>query len=228
MFCKYCGKELADGVKFCSRCGKQLFHTSIDLQGETKISVNDQLNGRVEIQSVQIKSAEQNCSVVEEKSVNTKKFCENCGEQLIDGAKFCLACGSPVSTSISVEEHINQNGQQPVNRISQFETKNNPASYNPTQSSKSRLVAALLAFFLGGFGAHRFYVGKKFSAIWQIFFGFSFFIALICMVSDFPEAGIFFLMLGLVWAVWIFVDFIMILCGSFKDKDDLPLVNWDF
>ena len=178
MFCKYCGKELADDVKFCSKCGKQLFHDSLDLQGEIKeepISANDQLNGGVEIQSVQIKSAEQNCNVVEEKSVNTKKFCENCGEQLIDGAKFCLACGSPVSTLISVEEHINQNGQQPVNRISQFETKNNPAPYNPTQSSKSRLVAALLAFFLGEFGAHRFYVGKKSSAIWQIIFGFSFF-----------------------------------------------------
>ena len=62
-FCKYCGKEFADDVKFCSKCGKQLFHTSIDLQGETKeesISVNDQLN---------------------------------CGEQLIDGAKFCLVYG---------------------------------------------------------------------------------------------------------------------------------------
>ena len=217
-------------MKFCSKCGKQLFHTSLDLQGETKeepISVNDQLNGGVENQSVQIKSAEQNCNVVEEKSVNTKKFCENCGEQLIDGAKFCLACGSPVSTLISVEEHINQNGQQPVNRISQFETKNNPALYNPTQSSKSRLVAALLAFFLGGFGAHRFYVEKKSSAVLQIIFGFSFFIALICMAGDFPEAGIFFLIIGLVWAVWILVDFIMILCGSFKDKDGLPLVNWD-
>lgn len=176
----------------------------------------------------QVKSAEQNCNVVEEKAVNTKKFCENCGEQLIDGAKFCLVCGSPVSASISVEEHINQNVQQPVNRISKFETKNNPAPYNPTQSSKSRLVADLLAFFLGGFGVHRFYVGKKSSAVWQIIFGFSFFIALICIAVDFPEAGIFFLILGLVWAVWILVDFIMILCGSFKDKDDLPIVNWDF
>lgn len=96
MFCKYCGKELANDVKFCSKCGKQLFHDSLDLQGETKegpISANDQLNGGVEIQSFQVKSAEQNCNVVEEKSVNTKKFCENCGEQLIDGAKFCLSCG---------------------------------------------------------------------------------------------------------------------------------------
>ena len=57
------------------------------------ISENDQLNGGVEIQSVQVKSAEQNCNIVEEKSVNTKKFCENFGEQLIDGAKFCLGCG---------------------------------------------------------------------------------------------------------------------------------------
>ena len=96
MFCKYCGKELADDVKFCSKCGQKLFRDSVDLQGETKegpISVNDQLNGGVEIQSFQEKSAEQNSNVVEDKSVNTKKFCENCGEQIIDGAKFCLACG---------------------------------------------------------------------------------------------------------------------------------------
>lgn len=75
---------------------KELFYDSLDLQSETKeepISANAQLNGGVEIQSVQEKSAEQNCNVVEEKSVNTKKFCENCGEQLIDEAKFCLACG---------------------------------------------------------------------------------------------------------------------------------------
>ena len=24
MFCKYCGKELIDGAKFCSQCGKML------------------------------------------------------------------------------------------------------------------------------------------------------------------------------------------------------------
>ena len=66
------------------------------MQGETKegpISVNDQLNGGVESQSVQITSSGQLNKSGEEKSVNTKKFCENCGEQLIDGAKFCLVCG---------------------------------------------------------------------------------------------------------------------------------------
>ena len=29
-----------------------------------------------------------------------------------------------------------------------------------TESNKSRLVAFLLSFFLGGLGVHRFYVGK--------------------------------------------------------------------
>ncbi|MBQ6782202.1 MAG: TM2 domain-containing protein [Treponema sp.] len=38
----------------------------------------------------------------------------------------------------------------------------------PTESSKSQLVAALLAFFLDEFGAHRFYVGKKKSAAAQL------------------------------------------------------------
>lgn len=31
---------------------------------------------------------------------------------------------------------------------------------NSTANSKSRIAAALLAFFLGGFGVHKFYLGK--------------------------------------------------------------------
>ncbi len=61
-------------------------------------------------------------------------------------------------------------------------------------SNKSRLVAAVLCFFLGVFGVHRFYVGKIGTGIIQFF-----------------TAG------GL--GVWWIIDLIMILVGSFTDSD---------
>jgi len=69
------------------------------------------------------------------------------------------------------------------------------------KSDKKRLVAFLLCFFLGLFGAHRFYVGKPGTAILQIF--------------TFGGLGI-----------WCLVDVIMILTGSFKDKQNLKLADW--
>lgn len=65
-------------------------------------------------------------------------------------------------------------------------------------SEKSKGVAAVLCFFLGALGVHRFYVGKVGTGLlWLFTLGF-------CGVGE-------------------LVDFIMILCGSFKDKNDLPL-----
>lgn len=65
-------------------------------------------------------------------------------------------------------------------------------------SDKSKGVAAVLAFFLGAFGIHRFYVGKIGTGIlWLVTLGFG--------------------------GIGALVDFIMILCGSFKDKNGAVL-----
>ena len=69
-------------------------------------------------------------------------------------------------------------------------------------SQKSRLVATLLCFFLGAIGIHRFYTGKIGTGILYIFTG-----------------GLF--------GIGVLVDFIMILCGAFKDKSGAKLVNWN-
>jgi hypothetical protein len=69
-------------------------------------------------------------------------------------------------------------------------------------SPRSRLVAQLLAFFLGVFGAHRFYVGRTQSAILQA------------------------LTLGGL-GLWWFYDNVMILTGSFRDGEGLLVSNWE-
>lgn len=157
-------------------------------------------------------------------NLTVKKFCEQCGTELVKDAKFCLNCGS----SVDGKPLISTTSNKPTAPSFVTKPSDNTTKYVPTESDKSRTIAALLAFFLGGFGAHRFYVGKTNSAFVQLVLGFSFFIALICFYFYYEGAGIFFIIMGIAWPIWILVDLIMILSGSFKDKDNLILTNWDF
>jgi|TARA_Y100000739_G_C20209499_1_gene284848 TM2 domain-containing membrane protein YozV len=67
-------------------------------------------------------------------------------------------------------------------------------------SDKQKIVALLLCLFLGGLGAHRFYVGKTGSAVAQL---------LTC-------GGL---------GIWALIDLIMIALGKFTDKDERPLAG---
>jgi TM2 domain-containing membrane protein YozV len=72
-------------------------------------------------------------------------------------------------------------------------------------STKKKIwVALLLAWFLGIFGAHRFYVGKTGSAI----------VMLILTCTVFGIA---------ITAIWAFVDLIIIACEGFADKTGTKL-----
>ncbi len=68
-------------------------------------------------------------------------------------------------------------------------------------SEKRILPAALLCFFLGVFGAHRFYVGKTGTGLLQLF----------------TLGGL---------GIWMLVDLIMIVTGSFSDDDGETLTEW--
>lgn len=68
-------------------------------------------------------------------------------------------------------------------------------------SERSRLAAALMAFFLGWLGVHRFYVGKIGTAF--------------LMLLTFGGFGI-----------WATIDLIMILAGAFTDDTGRPLRVW--
>jgi TM2 domain-containing membrane protein YozV len=73
---------------------------------------------------------------------------------------------------------------------------------NETYSDKSRLGALLFCIFLGVFGAHRFYVGKIGTGILTI------------------------LTFGGFGGIWPIVDGIMIVIGSFRDKQDRRVFYW--
>lgn len=74
---------------------------------------------------------------------------------------------------------------------------NNLSSQGAT-SEKAMVPAALLCFFLGALGVHRFYVGKVGTGI--------------LMLITLGALGI-----------WTLVDLVMIIVGSFKDSNGLPL-----
>lgn len=62
------------------------------------------------------------------------------------------------------------------------------------RSPKNRVVAVLFCVFLGYLGAHRFYVGKFWTGLLQLFTGGAF-------------------------GVWVIIDFILLLMGRFKDGE---------
>jgi hypothetical protein len=68
-------------------------------------------------------------------------------------------------------------------------------------SERSRLAAALMAFFLGWLGVHRFYVGKIGTAL-----------LMVLTVGGF--------------GIWATIDLIMILAGAFTDDAGRPLRVW--
>ncbi|WP_066582954.1 TM2 domain-containing protein [Cellulomonas timonensis] len=72
---------------------------------------------------------------------------------------------------------------------------------DPHSSPRNRTVAAVLAFFVGVLGIHRFYVGKIGTGV--------------AMLLTFGGLGF-----------WTLYDFVIILLGKFEDKEGRALANW--
>lgn len=118
------------------------------------------------------------------------KFCSKCGCQLKDDDLFCPSCGNkvePLDNKIHVSADL----------------RNIASSTGDNVSNKSRLCAALLAFFLGAFGIHRFYMGKITSGIFMLLF----------FWTGIP-------------AIVAIIDLILILCGLATDDEGKKIVEW--
>ncbi|MBQ7412270.1 MAG: TM2 domain-containing protein [Clostridia bacterium] len=130
-------------------------------------------------------------------------FCKYCGAKLDDTAKFCSSCGAATDATPA-------SSTPPSSTVPPAYGASTPG-YIPTPApapvvKKSKIAAALLAFFLGGFGVHNFYLGYTGKGIAQL---------LITILS----CGI----LSVISSIWSFVEFILILIGSINDAKGIPL-----
>ena len=107
-------------------------------------------------------------------------YCNKCGKEISDEALICPYCGC------GTVNYVRDQAKSAVQR-------------QPAQ--KNRSTALLLCIFLGGLGAHRFYVGKTDTGIvWLLTFG--------CL------------------GIGTLADFIMIACGWFTDGSGKPVTDW--
>lgn len=97
-----------------------------------------------------------------------EKYCSDCGKNIKTRAEICPGCGVRQSMAPGAMGNVAANG-------------------------KSRIAAALLAFFLGGFGVHKFYLGQVGQGILYLIFFWTFipaivafieFIILLCMSDE--------------------------------------------
>jgi TM2 domain-containing membrane protein YozV len=137
--------------------------------------------------------------------IGTPEFCVGCGAKPLAGNKFCQACSAPTDPMAAVCLKCGAGlGQS--------------KSISGDVSPKSRLITTLLAFFLGHFGAHRFYLGKIGTAVTMLV------LAIVGYVTMFIVVGFFFLAAVGIWSL---IDFIMAIAGTIKDKDGKVVKNWE-
>ena len=86
------------------------------------------------------------------------KFCKHCGAKIPDAAVICTHCGCQVEDFKKSEQPNivinNSNANSNVN------TNVNASVGAYSAHPKNKLVAFALCFFLGYFGAHKFYEGR--------------------------------------------------------------------
>ena len=92
-------------------------------------------------------------------------YCNYCGSKVDDHATKCPFCGAPIEPEQSVDH------EEAEQKTYYKEPKKETLHYNygmeydsnenRSTSSKSRMIAGILALFLGRYGIHDFYLGYK-------------------------------------------------------------------
>lgn len=132
-------------------------------------------------------------------------FCKNCGQQLQEGAAVCMTCGFAVGTGTNYCANCGQ-GVLPGQAICTqcgFAILGPDGAAPGMLSEKSKLVAGLLAIFLGGLGVHNFYLGQTKRALIQLLVS-----LLTCGIG------------GTAMSIWALVEGIFILMGRDGYKTD--------
>ena len=129
-------------------------------------------------------------------------YCSHCGAEISEGVQFCPKCGTPTAAPAQIAAKSDTGA-----------AKESTADISP----KSRVAATLFAWFLGIFGAHRFYVGKTGSAVAMLVLG------IIGLATLWLFVGTIFL---IAVGIWAFVDFIIAVTGNMRDRDGKLIQKW--
>lgn len=91
-----------------------------------------------------------------------KSHCSNCGA-IIGNGKFCSECGAPINNG---QGNCENDTRYAGNTNGQYKSEANAPRYDRPSGEcpyrpKSRLVAGLLAIFVGCLGIHNFYLGNN-------------------------------------------------------------------
>ena len=167
------------------------------------------------------------------------RYCTKCGAKIAEDDNFCPVCGAK------------QSSNEPNSASTVYNPIVEEAHEKSEESGKSRTIAAILCFLLGGVGIHDFYLGKKGRAIGKIMifsfglidyiFSYAYKLATESMLngsahqelfsSDLTQIESLILSLpsvicSIIIGIWTLVDFIMILIGKYKDSEGRLVTNW--
>ncbi len=162
-------------------------------------------------------------------------FCWNCGRELIGKPEICPACGARVDVTAKPAAEstpvvygtfcsacgASVNPQAVICLKCGAELgkgrKDLVKTEEPDISPKSRLATTLLAIFLGEFGAHRFYIGKKGSAVCMLLLGIAGVLTWVFVVGFIPL---------IIVGIWALVDFIFAVSGHMRDSKGRLINKW--
>jgi len=121
-------------------------------------------------------------------------FCKNCGKEVDANAIACLGCGcAPGNGSRFCPNCGAETQAAQVVCIKCGVALQNAAATATADAGKNRVTAALLAIFLGGIGAHEFYLGHSTSGLIRLAIG------IVGLVILIPAASIIGLIEGIIY-----------------------------
>ncbi len=175
MQCHSCRATITDNRRYCPRCGVTLKRDS-----ETH------------------------------KPTSKSTRCNYCGGGLKRHQRTCKHCGrdqdaiqTPREFDLPYERDPSQLEPASIKVDETYETSNLKDVLRPRpayQLRRSRTLAAVLAFFLGGFGVHNFYLGRSGRGLAQLFLG---------------TFGLLSFLFVVAW-VWAWVEAVMLLLGIIR------------
>ena len=102
------------------------------------------------------------------------KYCGKCGNQIVEGTNYCPSCG------VRCDENDKTFPPQPTIVYVQTPPQQ---QVNVLKIKKSKGVALLLCFFLGGFGIHQFYLGNTIQGVFYLLFSWTCIPAIISLID---------------------------------------------